>query len=233
MDSGACASRAHEKRCRPPFPLPLPESIAATPTANSSQDQHVGPQLQRIELVKFSVTALHRKCGRTLKSRTGIQNIRAPIGDLSAARNAPRRPHSGTRAGIKRRAACIRNRARRDRPGSGGRQGRASKSASSDCPDSGRCSECCSQAMLPVWPESARQRSSNAHSPNGFWNRSSFLPTLFSLQMSRRKESGHLAPPSPSAFGDLTGTSVPVRYLGQQSAVSSGSSGARRTTSHL
>jgi hypothetical protein len=38
MDSGACASRAHEKRCRPPFPLPLPESIAATPAANSSQD---------------------------------------------------------------------------------------------------------------------------------------------------------------------------------------------------
>jgi hypothetical protein len=67
MDSGACASRAHEKRCRPPFPLPLPESIAATPAANSSQDQHVGSQLQRIELVKFSVTALHRKCGRTRK----------------------------------------------------------------------------------------------------------------------------------------------------------------------
>jgi hypothetical protein len=42
--------------------------------------------------------------------------------------------------------------------------------------------------------------------------------------MSRRKESGHLAPPSPSAFGDLTGTSVPLRYLGQQGAVSAGGS---------
>jgi hypothetical protein len=38
--------------------------------------------------------------------------------------------------------------------------------------------------MLPVWPESARQGSSNPHSPNGLWNLSSFLPTLFSLQMS-------------------------------------------------
>jgi hypothetical protein len=38
----------------------LPESIAATPAANSSEDQHVGPHLQRIELVKFPVTALHR-----------------------------------------------------------------------------------------------------------------------------------------------------------------------------
>jgi hypothetical protein len=65
------------------------------------------------------------------------------------------------------------------------------------------------------------------------WNLSSFLPPLFSLQMSRRKESGHLAPPSPSAFGDLTGTSVPLRYLGQQGAVSSGCSGGRRTTAHL
>jgi hypothetical protein len=37
----------------------------------------------------------------------------------------------------------------------------------------------------------------------------------FRLQMSRRKESRHLAPPSPSALGDLTGTSVPLRYLGQ------------------
>ena len=86
---------------------------------------------------------------------------------------------------------------------------------------------------FPVWPESARQGSSNAHSPNSFWNRRSFLPTLFSLQMARRKESGHLAPPSPLAFGDLTGTSVPLRYLGQQGAVSAGSSGAWRTTSHL
>jgi hypothetical protein len=58
--SGACASPAHEKRCRPPFPPPLQESIAATSAANSSQDQHVGPHLQPIELVKFSVTALHR-----------------------------------------------------------------------------------------------------------------------------------------------------------------------------
>ena len=95
------------------------------------------------------------------------------------------------------------------------------------------CAECCSQAMLPVWPKSARQGSSNPHSPNGLWNLSSFLPPLFSLQMSRRKESGHLAPQSPSAFGDLTGTSVPLRYLGQQGAVSAGCSGARRTTSHL
>jgi hypothetical protein len=86
----------------------------------------------------------------------------------------------GTGAGIQCGAACIRNRARRDRPEAGGRQARASKSTSSDCP-----------------------------------------------------ESGHLAPPSPSAFGDLTGNSVPLRYLGQQSAVSSGSRGARRTTSHL
>src|SRR5271169_236750 len=60
--SGARASRTPEKRCRPPYPLPLPESIAATPAANSSQDQHVGPHLQRIELVQFSLTALHRKC---------------------------------------------------------------------------------------------------------------------------------------------------------------------------
>jgi hypothetical protein len=63
--------------------------------------------------------------------------------------------------------------------------------------------------------ESARQGSSNPDSPNDLWNLSSFLPTLFSLQMSRRKESGHLAPPSPSAFGDLTETSVPLRHLGQ------------------
>jgi hypothetical protein len=69
-------------------------------------------------------------------------------------------------------------------------EGRASKSASSDRPDSGKCAECCSQAMLPVRPESARQGSSNPHSPNRLWNLSSFLPPLFSLQMSRREKPG-------------------------------------------
>ena len=93
------------------------------------------------------------------------------------------------------------------------RQGHASKSAGSDRSDSGGCAESCSQAMLPVWPGSARQGSSNPVSPNGFWNRSSLLPTPFSLQVPRRQESGHLAPPSPSAFGDLTGTSVPTVAL--------------------
>jgi hypothetical protein len=80
MRSGARAFRAHEKRCRPPFPPQLPESIAAMPAANSSQDQHVGPQLQRIELVKFSLTALHRKCGRSeFDTLTGKVNAaRAP-----------------------------------------------------------------------------------------------------------------------------------------------------------
>jgi hypothetical protein len=39
--------------------------------------------------------------------------------------------------------------------------------------------------------------------------------------------------PSPSAFGDLTGTSVPLRYLGQQGAISAGSSGARRARSKI
>jgi hypothetical protein len=89
-----------------------------------------------------------------------------------------------------------------------------------DCPDSGRCGECCSQAMFPVWPESARQGSSNPHSPNGFWNRSSFLPTLFSLQMSRRKESAAIW---PLHRHQLSGTSPELQYhyatWGQQSAV--------------
>jgi hypothetical protein len=35
------------------------------PTPDGEPAQHVGPQLQRIELVKFSIAALHRKCGRT------------------------------------------------------------------------------------------------------------------------------------------------------------------------
>ena len=40
--------------------------------ANSSPSQYVGSLLQGIELVKFSPSSLHRKCGRSLKSWTGL-----------------------------------------------------------------------------------------------------------------------------------------------------------------
>jgi hypothetical protein len=50
------------KQANPLCFIQLPESIAAMPAANSSQDQHVGPHLQRIELV----VALHLNPGKNV-----------------------------------------------------------------------------------------------------------------------------------------------------------------------
>jgi hypothetical protein len=69
--------------------------------------------------------------------------------------------------------------------------------------------------MLPVWPEPARQGFAHPHGLNGLWNRSGFLPPLFSLQLTRRKEGDHLASPPPSTGGNLAGTSIPLRQLGE------------------